>query len=196
MCQKLGKIAINSRALWYAMAIYAYGDRISSIDPSAYIFPSADVIGKVTIGAKVFVGAGAILRGDYGEIIVGDGSAIEENVTVHARVGSVCTIGDNVTVGHAAMLHTCTIHEGAVIGMKSVISDYADVGEGAIVAEGAVVKSKTKVEPFTVVAGVPAKEIGPVNENQTAFWKEAKKIYQALAGDYPNKLRRLDEPSG
>ncbi|HME53638.1 MAG TPA: gamma carbonic anhydrase family protein [Candidatus Lokiarchaeia archaeon] len=177
------------------MAIYAYGNRVPKIDESTYVFPSADIIGKVTVGAKVFVGAGAILRGDYGEIIIGDGSAIEENVTIHARVGSVCNIGDNVTVGHAAMLHTCKIHDGAVIGMKSVVSDYAEIGEGAIVAEGAVVKSKTKVEPYTVVAGIPAKEIGAVTENQTAFWKEAKKIYQALAGDYPKKLRRLDEPS-
>jgi len=176
------------------MAIYAYGDRVPTIDPSAYIFPSADIIGKVTIGAKVFVGAGAILRGDYGEIIVGDGSAIEENVTIHARPQGTCLLGENVTVGHAAMLHTCTIHDGAVIGMKSVVSDFADVGEGAIVAEGAVVKSKTKVEPYSIVAGVPAKEIGPVNENQTDFWTEIKKIYQQLARDYPSKLRRLEEP--
>lgn len=178
------------------MPIYAYGDRIPSIDPTAYIFPSADVIGKVTIGANVFVGAGAIIRGDYGEIIIGDGSAIEENVTIHARPNETCTLEENVTVGHAAMLHTCTIHIGAVIGMKSVVSDYSDIGEGAIVAEGAVVKSKTKIEPYTIVAGVPAKEIGQVNENQTAFWTELKKIYQQLARDYPEKLRQIDEPTG
>nr|MDO8112695.1 gamma carbonic anhydrase family protein [Candidatus Sigynarchaeota archaeon] len=176
------------------MAIYAYGNRIPKIDPTAYVFPSADVIGKVTIGAKCFIGAGAILRGDYGEIVVGDGSAIEENVTVHARVGSKCEIGKNVTVGHAAMLHTCTIRDGAVIGMKSTVSDYAEVGENAIVAEGAVVISKTKVEPNSIVAGVPAKDIGKkVSESQAAFWKEAKKIYQQLAIDYPTKLRKLDD---
>ncbi|MHA1697718.1 MAG: gamma carbonic anhydrase family protein [Promethearchaeota archaeon] len=175
------------------MTIYAYGKRVPKIDATAYVFPSADIIGKVKIGARVYVGAGAVIRGDYGRITIMDGSAIEENVTIHARVGGVTLIEENVTVGHAAMLHNCTIRKGAVIGMKSVISDHAEIGEGAIVAEGAVVKSKTKVKPYTIVGGIPAKEIGPVSESHTEFWRAAKEVYQQLTEDYPKKLRLIDQ---
>ncbi len=174
------------------MPVYAYGKHIPRIDPSAYLFPSADVIGNVRIGAKVFVGAGAVIRGDYGEIDIDDGSAIEENVTIHARISQKTTICKNVTVGHAAMIHTCTIREGAVIGMKAVVSDFAEIGENAIVAEGAVVKSKTKITPGSIVAGVPAKEIGMATPEQIAFWQGAKQIYQDLCHQYPKKLRQLD----
>ena len=176
------------------MPVYAYGKFVPRIDPSAYLFPSADVIGNVRIGAKVFVGAGAVIRGDYGEIDIDDGSAIEENVTIHARISQKTTICKNVTVGHAAMIHTCTIREGAVIGMKAVVSDFAEIGENAIVAEGAVVKSKTKIAPGSIAAGVPAKEIGMAKPEQIDFWQAAKLVYQGLCRDYPKKLRLL-EPS-
>lgn len=174
------------------MTLYAYGNREPRVDPAAYVFPSADVIGKVTIGANVFVGAGAVIRGDYGTIVIGDGSAIEENATIHARMGGKTTIEKDVTVGHAAMLHNCTIKEGAVIGMNAVVSDDAIVGEGCIVAEGAVVKARSVVPPKTIVAGVPAQEVGLVSDKQAAFWGMAKKVYQDLARDYPGKLRRID----
>ncbi|MEX2684391.1 MAG: gamma carbonic anhydrase family protein [Candidatus Sigynarchaeota archaeon] len=174
------------------MPVYAYGRHVPRIDPSAYIFPSADVIGNVRIGAKVFVGAGAVIRGDYGTIEIDDGSAIEENVTIHARVSQKTTICKNVTIGHAAMIHTCIIREGAVIGMAATVSDWAEIGENAIVAEGAVVKSKTKISPGSIAAGVPATEIGIAKPEQIAFWQAAKQIYQDLCGDYPKKLRLLE----
>jgi phenylacetic acid degradation protein len=174
------------------MAIYAYGKHIPEIDPSAYIFPSADVIGHVILGAKVYVGAGAVIRGDYGTIVIGDGSAIEENVTIHARVAQQATIGKNVTIGHAAMIHNCTIHDGVVIGMNAVVSDYAEIGENAIIAEGAVVKSKTIIAPGSIAAGIPAKEIGKASPEQIAFWQAAKQIYQDLCHQYPKKLRIVE----
>lgn len=175
------------------MAIYAYGKKVPKIDPTAYVFPSADIIGKVSIGAKVFVGAGVVIRGDYGKVIVGDGSAIEEHVTIHTRVSGTCTIGKDVTVGHAAVLHNCTVQDGCLIGMKSIVSDYCVIGEGAVVAEGAVVKSKTTVEPGTIVAGVPAKKIGTVPEKHKEFWAAAKVVYQDLCASYPKRLKKVEE---
>jgi carbonic anhydrase/acetyltransferase-like protein (isoleucine patch superfamily) len=173
------------------MTVWAYGVRTPKIDESAWVFPSADVIGKVTIGPNVYIGAGAVIRGDYGTIIIGEGSAIEENVTIHARMNEKCVIGKNVTVGHAAMLHNCTINDNAVIGMNSTISDYAIIGEWAIIAEGAVVKSKAQISPNIIAAGVPAVEIGPVNENHKQFWSLAKEVYQQLAHDYLKKLKKV-----
>jgi phenylacetic acid degradation protein len=174
------------------MTIWAFGKRIPNISPSSWVFPTADIIGKVTLGPKVYVGAGAVIRGDYGEVIIDEGTAIEENVTIHARIGDKCIIGKNVTVGHAAMLHTCVINENAVIGMKSVISDYAEIGEWAIIAEGAVVTSKTKIDPNRIAAGIPAKEIGDVSEKHKQFWSMAKVVYQGLSEEYPRKLKKID----
>ncbi|MBD3187126.1 gamma carbonic anhydrase family protein [Candidatus Bathyarchaeota archaeon] len=174
------------------MAIYAYGKRVPEIDETAWVFPTASVIGKVTLEGKVYVGAGAVLRGDYGSIIVKSGSAIEENTTIHARMAGTCFIEQDVTVGHAAMLHNCTIKKGAVIGMNATVSDHAIVGEGTIIAEGAVVKAKSDIPPFKIAAGVPAQVIGDVPEAHKEFWLAAKEVYKALCRDYKRKLKRLD----
>lgn len=173
------------------MTVYAYGRRKPKIHPTAWIHPKADVTGKVFVGANVYVGSGAIVRGDYGTIRVGAGTALEENVTIHARPSGTTRIKDNVTVGHGAVLHNCTLQAECVIGMNAVVSDYADVGEYAIVAEGAVVKAKSKISPNTIAAGIPAKELGPVPEKHTEFWQAVKQIYQDLARNYPKKLREL-----
>ena len=175
------------------MTIWQYGKRKPKIDPSAWIFPSADVIGKVIIGANVYIGAGAVIRGDYGKIVIKDGSAIEENVTIHSSPGGTTMIEENVTVGHAAMLHNCILRKGSVIGMSSVVTDYAEVGEGAIIAEGAVVKKRTKIGAYRIAAGVPAKEIGDVKEIQTKLWSAAKEIYRDLTRDYPKKLVKIGD---
>lgn len=173
------------------MTIWAYGKRKPKIDPTAWVFPTADVIGRVRLGKLVYVGAGAVIRGDYGRIRIGDGTAVEENVTIHARMSDRCKIEENVTIGHAAVIHNCTLRKNCVIGMNAVISDYAEVGEGAIVAEGAVVKSRSKIAHGMIAAGVPAKEIKPVPENVMKFWMEAKEIYKDLARKYPEKLQEI-----
>lgn len=173
------------------MTIWAYGNREPNVDPTAWIFPTADVIGDVTIGKEVYIGPGAVIRGDYGKIIIGDGSAVEENVTIHARMSDKCIIEENVTIGHAAMIHTCTLRKGCVIGMQATVTDWAEVGEDAIIGEGAVVATKTKIAPKMVAVGIPAKEIKPVSDQALMFWKAAKEIYQGLARDYPKKLRKI-----
>ncbi|MCP4762053.1 MAG: gamma carbonic anhydrase family protein [archaeon] len=174
------------------MTIYAYGNRIPEIDPTAYIFPSADIIGKVKIGPKVFVGAGAVIRGDYCRIVIGAGSAVEENVTIHASKGKKVIIEENVIIGHAAMIHGCIIRKESVIGMNSTISNDAEIGEWAIISEGAVVRNRSKISPYMVAAGVPAKEIRKLSPQRITAWKVAKTIYQGLTDDYPKKLRKID----
>ena len=173
------------------MTVYAFGTRIPRIDHSAWIHPAADITGKVIIGPNVYVGSGAVLRGDFGTIIVGAGTAVEENVTIHARPSGKTIIEENVTIGHAAMIHNCTIHAGALIGMNATVSDYAEVGSGAIVAEGAVVKRKSVIAPNMIAAGVPATEIGPVPEINAKIANEGASVYADLAKQYPKKLRVL-----
>ncbi|MHA1732592.1 MAG: gamma carbonic anhydrase family protein [Promethearchaeota archaeon] len=173
------------------MAVYAYGRRKPKVDPSAWIHPRADVTGKVFVGPRAYVGSGAVVRGDYGTVRIGEGAAIEENVTIHARPSGTTTIERDVTVGHGAVLHNCTLREGCVVGMNAVVTDYAEVGAGAIIGEGSVVKANSKVAPGTVAVGVPAREVGPVKEKVAEFWKAVKVIYQDLAASYPSKLREL-----
>ena len=129
------------------------------------------------------------------EIIIQAGASIEENVTIHARPSGTTLIEENATIGHAAMLHNCTLRKYCVVGMNSTVSDYAEIGEGSIVAEGAVVKGKTIIGPNKIVAGIPAQEIGDVSEKQAAFWKGTNEVYQMLAKDYPKKLKPLNRDS-
>ena len=173
------------------MAIYAYGERIPQIDQTAWVFPSADIIGDVQIGPGAYIGAGAILRGDYGTIFIEEGAAIEENVTIHASPQRECRVEKNAVIGHMAMLHGCTIRQEAVVGMSSVVSNDAVVGVGAIIGEGAVVKGKTQIPDYTIAVGVPAKIKGEVSKSAKRYWKAAGNVYRQLAIDYPKKLKKI-----
>ena len=112
---------------------------------------------------------------------------------LHARPGEVSTIGDWVTVGHAAVVHNAKkIHDYAVIGMGAIVSDYSEVGEWAIIAEGAVVKNGQVVEPGTVNVGIPVKAVRPVTEEMKAQWRIFKQNYVDLARTYPQRMKRID----
>ncbi len=176
------------------MPIYEFENRKPRIGKGTFIFPSADVIGDVTIGENCYVGPGARIRGDYGSIKIGNDTAIEENVVIHARPNEKTIIGDSVTIGHAAIIHNSTIHDWAIIGMGAIVSDYADIGEWAVVAEGAVVKNKTKIPDKSIAVGVPAKVVAEINSDYKKQWTEYKKIYSDLARKrFPNSLKMLDK---
>jgi carbonic anhydrase/acetyltransferase-like protein (isoleucine patch superfamily) len=142
------------------------------------------------------VGPGAILRGDYGRIEIGIGTAVEENVTIHAPPERVCQVGKKVTLGHGAIIHASNIGDLAVVGMGAVLSLGVRVGERAIVAEGAVVKMNQKVPAGVVVAGNPAKVIRNVTPEDEETWEKGKQLYIDLAKKYlkiglqPIKKRR------
>ncbi len=175
------------------MTVYKLGDRVPEIGDDSYICPSATVIGDVTIGEDCFIGPGARLRGDYGRIIIGSGTAVEDNVVVHARPGELCAIGKNVTLGHAAIIHNATIGDWSIIGMGAVVSDYAKLEEWAVVAEGAVVKNKQVVGSRKIAVGVPAKVIGEVGDAYMKQWIKFKAIYQDLArSKYPEGLEEVE----
>jgi phenylacetic acid degradation protein len=173
------------------MAIYSYGEFTPNIHPTAWIFPSADIIGNVEIGKGAYIGAGSVLRADYCKIIIGEGAAIEESVTIHASPGAEITVEKNAIIGHNVMLHKCIIRENAVIGMSSTVTNGAEVGNGAIIAEGAVVKNRSIIPPNMIAAGVPAKVKGPVPKAVQNVWLQAGKMYRQLAIDYKTKLKKI-----
>ncbi len=174
------------------MAIYAFEDRTPRIGAGTYVHPSADVLGDVTVGAGCWIGPGARLRGDYGTIVIGDHTSIEDNCVIHARPGEQTTIGNWVTIGHGAIIHNVQmIHDYAVIGMGSVVSDWAVVGTWAVVAEGAVVRQGQEIPDGAIAVGVPARLLDKlVDDTYKAEWLRFKQIYVDLARRYPKGLRQ------
>lgn len=166
------------------MPIYRIKDRTPIIAEGAWVAPSAEIIGDVHIGKNCYIGWGAILRGDYGTIIIGDETAIEEGVIVHARPLNKTEFGTRVTVGHGAMIHNAVIRDFATIGMRATISDFSEVGEWALVAEQALVTRKQIIPPGKVYAGVPARELGDMKEQTRTEWTWAKQLYVDLAKQY------------
>lgn len=174
------------------MALYRFGDRKPEIGKGSWVSDSARVIGNVVIGEDCYIGHGAVLRGDYGDIRIGDGSAIEENATLHIRPGGTLDIGKAVTVGHGAILHCNKIGDNAVIGMGAVVSFDVEVGEWTIVAEGCVVPAGGEAPAGKIMVGVPAQVAGDVQPRHKEFWTYGKQLYQNLAHLYPGRYERID----
>lgn len=176
------------------MALYRFEGRIPQVAPGSFIADSALVIGDVRIGKDTYIGHGVILRGDYGTIIVGKGTAIEEGAIVHARPDDRTVFGKSVTVGHGAMVHNAHIKDYAVIGMRATISDYSVVGEWAIIGEMGLVKNKQQVPDDSVAVGVPVKVVSKVSKQQKEFWSYGKKLYTEMARRYlsPGAFCRID----
>ncbi|MCR4400214.1 MAG: gamma carbonic anhydrase family protein [Syntrophomonadaceae bacterium] len=172
---------------------YEFDGRSPQVSPRAYVSETALVIGDVVVGDHCYIGHGAILRGDYGRIEIGEGTAVEEGVIIHAPPGETCRIGRRVTMGHGAIVHCAEIGDGATIGMGAVASLGAVIGAGAIVAEGAVVKGRDVVPERVVVAGSPARVVRPVQDKDVEWWDWAKQLYVDLAEKYLRVgMRRLD----
>ena len=138
------------------MPIYALGDRTPTIHADAFIHPDAVVIGDVRIGAASSVWPGAVLRGDYGTIIVGERTSIQDGAVVHAVAEYPTVIGDDCVIGHLAHLEGCVIHDHVLVGSGSIVLHRANVFSGATVGAGAVVRNRMDVPPGALAIGVPA----------------------------------------
>ncbi len=166
------------------MAQYKFNGKQPIVGKDSYVSHLATVIGDVIIGNNCYIGHGAILRGDYGRIEVGNGTAIEEGAIVHAPPGETNRIGQKVTIGHGAMVHSKNIDDQAVIGMGSVISLWSEIGEWTIVAEGGIVKMKQIIPPRVVVAGNPAIIVRDLSVKDQDLWNWGKQVYIELAKKY------------
>ena len=169
--------------------INTFEGKTPEIGDGTYIHPSADVFGNIKFGSDCWIGPGARIRGDYGRIVIGDNTAVEENAVIHARPDEQTTIGNWVTLGHGCIVHNATIHDWAVIGMGSIVSDWSDVGEWAVIGEGAVVRQRQEIAAGHIAVGVPAKVLGKtVADDYKAEWKHWKKVYVDLARRYQKGL--------
>jgi carbonic anhydrase/acetyltransferase-like protein (isoleucine patch superfamily) len=166
-----------------------FENNVPAIGDETFVSKSSEVIGNVIIGRQCYIGSGAIIRGDYGSILIGDKTSVEENCVLHARPKGTCNVGSMVTVGHGSILHNCTVSDYAVIGMGAIVSDYAVVGEWAVIGEGCVVKNKQVIESRKVAVGMPARIIGDVSEDYRREWTGYKELYARLALKYRKTLR-------
>jgi len=164
--------------------IYGFDGRKPQVGKETYVSQTALLIGDVKVGDNCYIGHGTILRGDYGAIEIGDGTAIEEGAVIHAPPEETCWIGKKVTVGHGAIVHAKLIGDSAVIGMGAIVSLWSEIGERSIVAEGTVIKMKQKFPSGVVVGGNPAHKIREVSSKDEEMWNWGKQIYVNLAKKY------------
>ena len=137
--------------------ILAFKDKAPRIDPSAFVAETAAVVGDVTVGRDVSVWFGAVVRGDAAPIVIGEGSNIQDNATLHCDAGNPLRVGRNVTVGHNAVVHCAAVGDGTVVGMGARLLNGAVIGKNCVIGAGAVVLEHAVVPDGTLMVGVPAK---------------------------------------
>lgn len=173
------------------MALYTFEGKCPAIDSTAWIAPSADIIGDVQIGPKCYIGWGAVLRGDHGSIIIKEGSAIEEGAIIHNSPDLTTRIGPEATIGHGAMLHNATVEAFAVIGMRAVLSNHSRIGEWAIIGEMGLVRNNQEVAAGMIGVGQPVKVIGKVTQHHKERWITSKKRYQGFIKRNNESLNKI-----
>ena len=161
--------------------VYAFQGVVPVVDPTAFVHPDAVLIGDVIVGAGVYVGPGASLRGDFGRLVLEAGVNFQDNCIMHGTPGTDTVVETDGHIGHGAVLHGCRVKRNALVGIKSVILDGAVIGEDAFVAAGAVVRNGFEVPAGMLAAGVPAKVVRPVGEDDRQWKREATLLYQELA---------------
>jgi phenylacetic acid degradation protein len=162
------------------MPCYAIEGVIPVIDPSAYVHPTAVLIGDVHVGPNCYVGPLASLRGDFGRIVLLAGANVQDNCVMHGFPQQDTVVEENGHIGHGAVLHSCIVRRDALVGMNAVVMDEAEVGEQAVVAACAFVPAGMRVAPRTLVAGVPAKLLRPLRDDEIAWKLTGTQTYQDL----------------
>ena len=155
--------------------------RTPQIDSTAYVAPSAVVMGSVRIGPRASVWPNVVLRGDIEDIIIGEGSNVQDGTVVHLADDLAARIGSHVTIGHMAMIHACTIEDECLIGMKATVLDGAVIGRRSIVGAGAVVTKNMQVPPGSLVLGMPAKVVKSLSEEEQAGLRTWAEKYVTVA---------------
>jgi len=163
------------------LTVYAINGVTPVVYPTAYVHPSAVLIGDVVIGPGCYIGPAACLRGDFGRIDIRAGANLQDTCIAHGFPGTDTVVEEDGHVGHGAVLHGCIVRRNALIGMNAVINDSAEIGESAIVAAMAFVKARMVVPPRTLAAGIPARIVRELNDTELAWKIEATQSYQELA---------------
>lgn len=161
--------------------IYEFDGMIPVVDGSAFVHPAAVLIGDVIVGPRCYVGPHAVLRGDFGRIVLEEGSNVQDTCVAHSFPDCDTVIEADGHIGHGAVLHGCRIGRNAMVGMNAVIMDNAVIGEECIVAALAFVKANMQVPARSLVAGVPGKIVRSLSAQEIAWKTTGTAIYRELA---------------
>ena len=161
------------------------------VDATAFVHPSAVLIGDVFIGAGCYVGPVASLRGDFGRLVLQAGANLQDSCVMHGFPGTDTVVEEDGHIGHGAVLHGCRVGRNALVGMNAVIMDKASIGESAIVAASSFVKAGMEVPPKVLVAGVPAKVVRSLSEQEIQWKSEGTQTYQDLTVRCLNTMREV-----
>lgn len=174
------------------MAIYQFGEYAPQIDPSAYVVDSANLIGQVRLDANASIWFGVTIRGDNELISIGENSNVQENCVLHTDKGYPMSIGKQVTIGHQAMLHGCTVGDGSLIGIQAVILNNAKIGKNCLVGAGALITEGKEFPDNSVILGSPAKVVRTLSAEEGANLAAISGTYVARAQFCKTNLKRID----
>jgi carbonic anhydrase/acetyltransferase-like protein (isoleucine patch superfamily) len=171
--------------------IYKFKGITPVVHKSSFVHPQAAVTGNVIIGKKCYIGPGAAIRGDWGQIIIEDGCNVQENCIIHMFPGVTVILKEGSHIGHGAIIHGALIGKNCLVGMNSVIMDNVELGDESIVGALTFIKEEEQIPPRSVVVGNPGKVIKKVTDEMLAWKTEGTKLYQALPADMHKTLKAV-----
>ena len=172
--------------------IYSFQGYIPVVDETSFVHPLAAVTGNVIIGKHCYIGPGAAIRGDWGQIILEDGVNVQENCTVHMFPGKSISLKESAHVGHGAIIHGANLGRNCLIGMNAVIMDDANIGDECIVGAMSFVKAESIIPNRSLVVGNPAKVIKQVSDDMIAWKTKGTELYQQLPSQCHESLREVE----
>jgi carbonic anhydrase/acetyltransferase-like protein (isoleucine patch superfamily) len=176
--------------------IYEFEGMSPHIDPSAFVHPLAVVIGDVTVGKKVYVGPGAVLRGDWGKIIIHDGCNVQENCVIHSFPGATTVLEENAHIGHGAILHGPHIGRNVLVGMNAVVMDNARIGNNTIIGALTLIPSEAEIPAGKVVGGSPYSILRDATPAMIEWKTRGTELYQTLPERYRASMKPARSTTG
>tara|TARA_Y100000590_G_scaffold454595_1_gene601678 strand:- start:5054 stop:5575 length:522 start_codon:yes stop_codon:yes gene_type:complete len=171
--------------------IYKYHQKKPQINSNSWVAPNAIIIGNVVLEEETSIWWNAVLRGDNEQIFIGKGSNIQDGSVAHTDPGYGLTIGENVTVGHMAMIHGCTIGDGSLVGIGSIILNGAKIGKGCLIGANSFISENKEIPDNSIVLGAPGRVVGDVKEKHLAMMERAQKSYVKRSYLYKSELKEL-----
>ncbi|MBS0337676.1 MAG: phenylacetic acid degradation protein PaaY [Proteobacteria bacterium] len=172
--------------------VYSIDGITPVVDPTAFVHPSAVLVGDVIVGPGAYIGPCACLRGDFGRIVVKAGANVQDTCVMHGFPGKDTVVGEGANIGHGAVLHGCTVGAGALVGMNCVVNDNAEVGEDCVVAAMAFVKAEAKIPARSLAAGIPARVLRVLSADEIGWKRDNAVLYQKLAQRSAQTMQLVD----
>jgi len=173
------------------MPIYEFEGKRPKVGETSFVHPTAVLVGGVTIGENCYIGPGAVLRGDFGYVEIGDGSNVQENAVIHTFPEQTARLAKDSHIGHGAIVHGSKIGENVLVGMGAILHEGVEVGENCIIGSGCVLTGNRKIPPGKLVVGVPAKIIGDVSLEMQRAKIAGTKLYQTLPRRYRETFKLI-----